>query len=499
MYREAARIEATVRALAGSNLCGPELELVFVDDGSDDGTVEVLESVLGQAGLDGRVVALGRNEGKGAAVRAGVLAAEGRTIVFADADLSAGVPEIARCFELVEQGAEVVFASRASIRSRITVRQPRLRQLSGKTFNVLLRTLGLTSFADTQCGLKGFTREAARTLFQELETSGFAFDVEVLLRAHRHAMVCREMPIEWMHVEDSRVDPLSDSARMIRDVVRLRRRLGRVGAPAADDTMPRQKFDIMAQLEREHWWFRAKRDLLTRELERAGAGGPVAVDVGCGTGEVVRCLRALPFELVVGTDLSQYALGLVRKEGDLDTPLVASWAEHLPFPSGAAACLTSLDVVEHLDDDVAALREYARAVRPGGVIVIAVPAYMWAWSDHDVVLGHRRRYTRASLLEAAAGAGLVVERCSYYHSWLVPLAFALRRTPLRHLVRREAEEASFVSPAVNRLLVLVAAAERRVGAVAGLPFGLSIMLVARSPGRAGTGGRPSTVQGTDNA
>jgi len=527
MYREATRIEATIAALASSCFASPDAELIFVDDGSDDGTSGIVTAALERFGLPGRLVRLdanagkgaavragvleanGRlvafadadlsagliadledvrllrlpaNRGKGAAVRAGVLAAQGATIAFADADLSAGIAEIERCFHLLEVGGcELVATTRGEPLSNVVVPQPPFRQLSGKLFNVLLRALGLTRLPDTQCGLKAFTREAAVELFQDLVTTRFAFDVEVLLKAGLSGMVVRELPIEWRHIEESRVRPLRDSAMMIGDVIRLRRRFGRSDRANARDMSP-AKFDVTAKVERDHWWFRAKRELLVQELRRAGATGKIAVDVGCGTGEVVRLLNSLPFELVVGADASQYALELARKESDLSSPLLASSAGILPVRTGAADCLVTLDVLEHLDHDVAALREFARVVKPGGTMVVAVPAYAWAWSEHDVTLGHRRRYTRRTLLQVAETAGLVVQRCTYYHSWLVPLALAVRRTPLRRLLRGEAEEASYVGPGVNRLLAKVTAVERAACRLFDLPAGLSIMLVARSPG-----------------
>ena len=119
--------------------------------------------------------------------------ASGEFVVFADADLSAGTPEIERCFHLLEVGrCDVVATTRGAPLSNIVVHQPPLRQLSGKLFNVLVRVLGLTRLADTQCGLKGFTREAANDLFRDLRTTRFAFDVEILLRADQYGMVIRD-------------------------------------------------------------------------------------------------------------------------------------------------------------------------------------------------------------------------------------------------------------------------------------------------------------------
>ena len=477
MFDEATRIDGTIDALA----CWPGLagtEILLVDDGSGDETVALVEARLNDLGPSVRLLRLPHNQGKGAAVRKGMLEATGKLVAFADADLSAGLHEIDRCFEEAnETGADVVFASRAAFTSNIAVSQPKLRQLSGMAFNAALKVMGLTTFSDTQCGLKVFRADVARTLFEPLTTNGFAFDVEILLRAQRLGLKLREVPIEWRHFEASRVSPVGDGARMLLDAARLRRTLGASPKAIVAEGMSEATFDVMAVMERRHWWFWAKRRLVARAVLRhlPGIAG-VAVDIGCGTGETLRDLHELGFATTAGTDLSRYALRHATRAA-AGSPLLTCRAEALPFAAGSLRCLTSLDVVEHLDDDVVALREYAR-VAAGGIIVCTVPAYTWAWSEHDVNLGHRRRYTRPQLVAAAEAAGLAVLECRYFHHWLVVPAFLIRRTPLRHLVRGQAESASFVHPAVNRALKFWVRIEQSLGAVVDVPFGLSILLVA---------------------
>jgi dolichyl-phosphate beta-glucosyltransferase len=487
MYREASRIGTSIDTIAQSALDDERTELIFVDDGSDDGTADLVASLLQQHGLRARVLRLDRNQGKGAAVRAGMLAAQGDVVAFVDADLSAGVDEVDRCLRLVEEdAADVVVASRAHPHSTIAVPQPALRQLSGKVFNLVLRLLGLASISDTQCGLKAFRRDAAHKIFSELAMTGFSFDVEVLYRALQNGMRVSEFPIVWKHVEASRVRPVRDGIDMLREVVRLRRALGRLPAVPIGDTMAHETFDAMAKLEAEHWWFRAKRELALQYIAEQSVSG-LTVDVGCGTGELVFALHELGQQTVVGVDLSRYALQhanskvLVREEA---VSFLQASAEALPLGAASASCLVSMDVIEHLDDDVAALREYARVVEPGGLLLVAVPAYAWAWSDHDESLGHRRRYTASQLVERARAAGLEVEYVTHYHSWVTPIALLLRKTPLKLFLRgskKTAEEVSFVHPLVNGVLLRLARAERRLARRMALPFGLSIMLVARAP------------------
>ena len=504
MYDEGTRIGRTIAALADSPLRRSGVEFVLVDDGSGDGTPTIAARELAAHGLDdSQVVRLERNMGKGAAVRAGMLAARGEIRVFVDADLCVDTADIERCFEEIEEGrADVVYGTRAHPASSLERSQPAHRVLSGRTFNLLLRTLGLTDERDTQCGLKGFRASAAEDIFGRLVTERFAFDVEVLARAGRSGLRVVPLPVQWAHVDASRVPPVRDGVDMARAAIRIRRQLDRevasegvTGTRTVDTgSMDTGAIEAMAVVERTHWWFRAKRDLVIAELGRRRVAGTV-VDVGAGTGGLLDALRGSG-RAAVGVELDDDALRLSTRF--TPRPILAqAVAEGVPVGSGRAAAVTCLDVLEHLDDDVAGFRELARVVGPGGLVVAAVPAYQWAWSEHDVRLGHRRRYDRAALVAAARAADIDVIRCTHFHGWLTPVAFLLRRTPLRRLVDADrAEEASFVSPTVNRLLAAVGWVERAVLSATDLPFGLSILLVGRVSAPAGSGAGRGPVDPT---
>jgi ubiquinone/menaquinone biosynthesis C-methylase UbiE len=233
-------------------------------------------------------------------------------------------------------------------------------------------------------------------------------------------------------------------------------------------------FAVMADAAAGHWWYVARRalfrDLLTG---RVPAGGTV-LDIGCGTGETMALLRELGAARVAGTDLSDHALAHARSRGG---PVAAALAEALPFPSACADVLVSADVIEHVDDDRVALREYRRVLRPGGTLLVTVPSYAWLWCEHDDRAGHRRRYRLTELRDAVHGGGFRVERSSYYFSFLVPPAAALRRTPLRRLTSGTDEEASGGALA-GRVLGGLATAERRFLRHRTVPFGLSQMVLA---------------------
>lgn len=244
-------------------------------------------------------------------------------------------------------------------------------------------------------------------------------------------------------------------------------------------------FDLMGEIARRHWWYRARRELVAEQLAGRIPHGARALDVGTGTGESLAVLRGAGAEVVAGTDLSLHALRIAHRHGTGPSGgVLASYAEQLPFADGTFGCLISTDVLEHLDDDVLALREYARVVAPGGTVLLTVPAYNFVWSEHDERAAHRRRYTATAITDVARAAGLEVERTTHLFSFLLPPAIALRCTPLRRLVTVTDDEVSESHPAVSAVMDLLGTLERTVIRRRRVPVGLSVMVVARVP-RAG--------------
>lgn len=198
-----------------------EYEVIVVDDGSRDSTADLAEQV-GSTWPQLSVIRLGRNQGKGAAVRAGMLQARGDHRLFTDADLSTPIDELPQLRAQLHDRCAVAIASRALPLSQIDVHQPGRRETMGRMYNRLLRVVALPGLHDTQCGFKVFTAEAAAACFGPLRTKGFGFDAEVLLRARRLGWTVAEVPVRWSHREDSRVSPVRDSARTLLDLLRLR-------------------------------------------------------------------------------------------------------------------------------------------------------------------------------------------------------------------------------------------------------------------------------------
>jgi dolichyl-phosphate beta-glucosyltransferase len=221
-FDEAIRLPPTLARMREYLDAGTDsYEVLVVDDGSRDDTVAVAEAVAADW-PQLRVLRLPENRGKGAAVREGMLNAGGALRAFSDADLSTPIEELPRLRERLGGACRVAIASRDAPGSDIQIHQPAWREFMGRTYNRILRLLVLPGIRDTQCGFKLFTAEAAEALFTPLETFRFGFDAEVLVRAHRRGWQIAEVPVQWRHVEESRVGGIGDALRMLYDLVRLR-------------------------------------------------------------------------------------------------------------------------------------------------------------------------------------------------------------------------------------------------------------------------------------
>lgn len=230
----------------------------------------------------------------------------------------------------------------------------------------------------------------------------------------------------------------------------------------------------LARLEDTHWWYRERRYLLRQMVAAAfpeGPAGRLALDIGAAGGGNTRVLRALGMTAVpLEHDLG--GAGVAKQRG---LPAVVADARRLPIPAGALDLVVAFDVLEHIEEDKHAVAEIHRVLRPGGALLIAVPADMSLWSDHDRAVGHVRRYSRTALEGLVEGAGL---RIAEVRSWNVLLRPVVR---IRRSSRR-GSDLDDVHPALNWGLRFVIAAERplvRFGL--GRRAGVSLLLRAVKP------------------
>ncbi len=232
------------------------------------------------------------------------------------------------------------------------------------------------------------------------------------------------------------------------------------------------------QAEDRHWWYRGRRRVLDRVIDDLRLpGSPRILDAGCGSGRnMVELARR---GTVTGVELSSASVAKARARGCGE--VVEGSVLEMPFPDASFELAVSLDVVEHLEDDLGALLELRRVVAPGGALLLTVPAYQWLWSGHDEINHHHRRYTRRSLQDVAERAGWKPARTTYFNSLLLPVAILLRVLDRFNRKTTESSLDLWVPPEpVNRVLELPLTLEAAmIGTGGRIPAGLSLLSVFR--------------------
>jgi SAM-dependent methyltransferase len=240
------------------------------------------------------------------------------------------------------------------------------------------------------------------------------------------------------------------------------------------------EYERMFRNEDHYWWFVSRRELvvdLVARLPFDPNAPPLIVDLGCGTGATAGALGR--FGRVVGIDFASPALECCQRRGL--RRLARARAESIPLQDGCADAIVATDVLEHIDDDAATLREFWRILRPGGHAVITVPAYRFLWSEHDEALMHKRRYVARMLTAHASATGFRVPVSSYALCFLFPLALGRLFNPRSSSDRPPQALVKPVPAWLNTALVWFQRLETRLLRWVRLPWGLSVVAVLQKP------------------
>ena len=239
--------------------------------------------------------------------------------------------------------------------------------------------------------------------------------------------------------------------------------------------MERVVYEQMAELDQRHWWYRARREVIAALIRRR-APPPVdarILEVGCGTGHNLAMLGQ--FGVVDAVELDEEARAMAEKR--LGKPVhSAPLPELAGINDGAYDLIGAFDVIEHIDDDAAALASIAAKLKPGGKLVMTVPAHQWMWSAHDVVNHHKRRYSKRGLRRLVGRSPLRLDAIGYFNSLLFPIAVAERSAS--RLRGKEDSDVKLPAKPLNLALERTFAAERHLIGRVPLPPGLSLFAVA---------------------
>lgn len=222
-YNEEKRIEKTIQNIVSylAKKFADNYEIIIVDDRSKDKTVEIVKK-LSRENEKIKIMVDEENYGKGYSVKKGMLNAQGKYLLFSDADLSTPIEELDKLLFWIEKGYDIAIGSRSLKDSQVIVHQPFYREMMGKIFNKLVKIWCLSDFVDTQCGFKLFKKEVAKEIFTQTKINRFAFDVEILYLAKRNGLRVKEIPVCWINSPASRVNPIFDSLKMLIDLLRIR-------------------------------------------------------------------------------------------------------------------------------------------------------------------------------------------------------------------------------------------------------------------------------------
>lgn len=246
--------------------------------------------------------------------------------------------------------------------------------------------------------------------------------------------------------------------------------------------MRKDLYQEMFQLEETYWWHVAKRMLVKKflSLYLKNFSDKKLVDIGCGTGKFLEEIKNFKtWDDLLGVDGSNDALNFTKKR-NIALVKKADFEKKLPILDESFDVVTSLDVVEHIENDQNLINEFFRILKPQGITIITVPAHQWLWTYWDDMLGHKRRHTKKSVEVLFTNAGFKIEKISYFYSYLLPIAIVFRMIKsILPTNNKPSSDFIAVPKMINAVLLKTASVEKDIASLTNIPFGLSVVCVAR--------------------
>lgn len=247
--------------------------------------------------------------------------------------------------------------------------------------------------------------------------------------------------------------------------------------------MEKDEYRVMHDIEQSYWWFVGKRFLVKSTLKRLSTKGSKQneiLDIGCGAGIILKLLER--FGNAYGIELSEEAIRFL-KQRDLNLVVRSDASKCIPFKTNSFSVITCLDVLEHLEDDRSLIGEMFRICKPGGYVIVTVPAFESLWSPHDVALHHKRRYTKQQLLRMVRQFNWQIVQSSYYNTTLFLPILATKKLRTRLSKNRAVHSDFFIGLPdwLNRALSLLFISEIYCLKFLNLPFGVSLLLILQKP------------------
>ncbi|MDX8410811.1 MAG: class I SAM-dependent methyltransferase [Mariprofundaceae bacterium] len=237
-------------------------------------------------------------------------------------------------------------------------------------------------------------------------------------------------------------------------------------------------YSRMAAVEDNHWWFSARRSIVNSVLSRLPLPStPDILEVGCGSGGNLAMLAEYGQVYAVEPEPAALALAEKKKLVAIKSGMLPN---DIPFDGKQFDLIVLFDVLEHVDEDQKALQTLRERLKPGGWLVLTVPAFGWLWSQHDVVHHHHRRYAKQALVELVRNTGLSIYKASHFNFWLFPLIALVRLIQKGSRHQSDGDGLSLPAPWLNHLLYSLFASERHLMRLVALPFGVSLILCAQN-------------------